>query len=309
MISGRLGGSSPQTEWMRVTSSASWRLSGGRIPGSRRASIVFPVPGGPWSSRLCEPAAAISSARRARSCPRTSARSAALGDSSSSSESGAKDGASISPRRYATASPRCWTGIGSTPASAASGADSAAQTTRSRPAKRAPSATASVPATGRTRPSSPSSPTAACCASRSGGSWRVAARTAREIGRSKPEPSLRSAAGARFTVIRRFSGHSSAADRTPLRTRCFASWHARSAMPTIANPGTPSCRCASTSTLRGSRPTSAWVTARASTLSTLGMNMERCATRMCQSAYVFVKTPSRPALRTDVSSPTGRVGA
>ena len=49
--------------------------SGGRIPGSRRASIVFPVPGGPASRRLCPPAAAISRARRARSWPRTSARS------------------------------------------------------------------------------------------------------------------------------------------------------------------------------------------------------------------------------------------
>ena len=43
------------------------RVRAGRIPGSRRASIVFPVPGGPMSSRLCDPAAAISSARRARS--------------------------------------------------------------------------------------------------------------------------------------------------------------------------------------------------------------------------------------------------
>ena len=107
------------------------------------------------------------------------------------------------------------------------------------PARRAPSATASAPATGRTRPSSASSPTAACSASRSGGICRVAARTASEIGRSKPDPSFRNAAGARLTVIRRFSGHSSDAETTPLRTRCFASWQARSASPTIANPGTP----------------------------------------------------------------------
>ena len=48
-------------------------------PGSRRAIIVFPAPGGPTSSRLCPPAEAISSARRASSCPRTSARSATAG--------------------------------------------------------------------------------------------------------------------------------------------------------------------------------------------------------------------------------------
>ena len=132
---------------------------------------------------------------------------------------------------------RCRTATGSIPASAASGADSAAQTRRRSPARRAPSATASVPATGRMRPSSASSPTAACSASRSGGSCLVAPSTASEIGRSKPDPSLRSAAGARLTVMRRLSGHSSAAETTPLRTRCFASWHARSASPTIAKPG------------------------------------------------------------------------
>ena len=162
--------------------------------------------------------------------------------------------------------PRCSTGTGSMPASAASAADSAAQTSRVETR-----ATAllrrrrACPTTGRMRPSSASSPTAACSASRSGGSCLVAASTASEIGRSKPEPSFRSAAGARLTVIRRFSGHSSDAETTPLRTRCFASWQARSASPTMAKPGTPGCRCASTSTLRGSRPTSAWVTARAST--------------------------------------------
>ena len=147
-------------------------------------------------------------------------------------------------RRGDTRPPRRDAGPGSArlPASAASGADSAAQTTRWSPARRAPSATASVPATGRTRPSSASSPTAACSASRSGGSCRVAASTASAIGRSKPDPSFRSAAGARLTVIRRFSGQSSEAETTPLRTRCFASWQARSASPTIANPGTPSWR-------------------------------------------------------------------
>ena len=61
------GGRTPATEWILVTSSASSGVRGGRIPGSRRASIVFPVPGGPASSRLCAPAAAISSARRPRS--------------------------------------------------------------------------------------------------------------------------------------------------------------------------------------------------------------------------------------------------
>ena len=97
------------------------------------------------------------------------------------------------------------------------------------------------------------------------GICRDAARMASAIGRSKPEPSLRRPAGARLTVIRR-TGHSSSADAMPTRTRSFASWQARSARPTIAKPGTPSCRCASTSTRRASRPTSACVTVRASTV-------------------------------------------
>ena len=48
------------------------RSGGGRMPGSRRASMVLPAPGGPIMSRLWPPAAAISSARLASSWPRTS---------------------------------------------------------------------------------------------------------------------------------------------------------------------------------------------------------------------------------------------
>ncbi len=54
-MSGRSASSMPATEWIRVTSSASAIESGGRIPGSRRASIVFPVPGGPAKRRLWPP--------------------------------------------------------------------------------------------------------------------------------------------------------------------------------------------------------------------------------------------------------------
>ena len=39
-------------EWMRVTSTASAAVSGGRIDGRRRASIVLPVPGGPCMQQV-----------------------------------------------------------------------------------------------------------------------------------------------------------------------------------------------------------------------------------------------------------------
>ena len=39
---GRPAGRVPATEWIRVTSSASSRVSGGRMPGRRRPSIVLP---------------------------------------------------------------------------------------------------------------------------------------------------------------------------------------------------------------------------------------------------------------------------
>ncbi len=73
--------SSPATLWTTVASSASSKPSAGRMPGSRRASMVFPLPGGPKRSRLWPPAAAISRARLAASCPATSARSSAAGGS------------------------------------------------------------------------------------------------------------------------------------------------------------------------------------------------------------------------------------
>jgi hypothetical protein len=54
---------------MVVASIASSNDNGGRMPGNRRASIVLPAPGGPIISRLCPPAAATSSARRANAWP------------------------------------------------------------------------------------------------------------------------------------------------------------------------------------------------------------------------------------------------
>ena len=54
---------------------ASWKVSGGRIPGKRFASMVLPDPGGPIINTLCDPAAATSRARLAVVWPRTSLKS------------------------------------------------------------------------------------------------------------------------------------------------------------------------------------------------------------------------------------------
>jgi len=66
---------SPATEAIIDTSSNSAGNNGGRIEGSRAASIDLPAPGGPTISRLWPPAAATSSARLALSWPLMSARS------------------------------------------------------------------------------------------------------------------------------------------------------------------------------------------------------------------------------------------
>src|SRR5262245_25970098 len=54
---------SPATEAIIETSSSSSGASGGRMVGSRAASIDLPAPAGPTMSRLWPPAAATSSAR------------------------------------------------------------------------------------------------------------------------------------------------------------------------------------------------------------------------------------------------------
>ena len=65
----------PATDAIIDTSSSSAGVSGGRMVGSRVASIDLPEPGGPTISRLWPPAAATSSARLALSWPLMSRRS------------------------------------------------------------------------------------------------------------------------------------------------------------------------------------------------------------------------------------------
>ena len=77
------GGIIPAMECSFVVSMVSSNVIGGKIEGKRFASILFPEPGGPISSTLWPPLAAISNARFAWVCPRTSAKSGKAGDAKS----------------------------------------------------------------------------------------------------------------------------------------------------------------------------------------------------------------------------------
>ena len=205
------GGSRPATEWIRVTSSASARVSGGRIPGkparehrlagARRPHEQEVVRAG--GGDLERTAGALLSAHvREIGCER--ARRSSLRRAARTTGRRSRRGSTRRPRRDGGP------GTGSMPASAASGADSAAQTTsradrhgalpRRRRACPRPGGSARRARAHRPPRARRAAPVEAAC---------VAPSTASEIGRSKPDPSLRSAAGARLTVIRRLSGHSS----------------------------------------------------------------------------------------------------
>ena len=113
---------SPATLCTRVMSRASAKSGGGRMPGTRRASIVLPAPGGPTMSRLCPPAAAISSARFASCWPRTSARSGATGAGLGSRRRAVTGSGLQRPCRRSTSAPRSPTGSTSRPSASAASA-------------------------------------------------------------------------------------------------------------------------------------------------------------------------------------------
>ena len=240
------------------------------MPGSRRASIVLPVPGGPSISRWWPPAAAITSAST-RLGVAAHVRQIGLGGSSPDRAGG--DGSGGGGRSPASTSVTARSV--STPATRrpstrpASPARSRGSRSPSRPSRRAPSATLSVPRAGRSSPPSDSSPNTAQRASAAAGTWPLAASTPRAIARSKPGPTLRRYAGARFDVIRRW-GNSKPELSTAARTRSRASRTALSASPTTAKAGSPGRISTSTVTGRESRPSIANAVTRASTAPTLG---------------------------------------
>ena len=142
-----------------LTSSACWGVRSGSRPGSRAASIDFPEPGEPINSRLCPPAAAISSARLAVSMPFTSDRHGPRPASITPAGSGGVN--TWVPRKWLISdsrSPAASTSI--RPAQAASPPWLAGQI---KPSSRvdAPIAAGSTPATAFSDPSRESSPSAA----------------------------------------------------------------------------------------------------------------------------------------------------
>ena len=156
--------STPATEWMRVTSSASSGVRGGRMDGIRRASIVLPAPGDPTMSRLCPPATATSIARFAPSWPFTSAKSSpesrfAATHAARSVRTGVSGSA---PERKSTASRRLRTGYTSMPSTTdASSAFSSGTRMPRFPMRRISSTIGRMPRTRRTSPDNASSPASA----------------------------------------------------------------------------------------------------------------------------------------------------
>ena len=146
----------PAIDATAATSSASSSASGGKSDGSRCASIDLPVPGGPVKSSECPPAAAISSARFARACPRTSDKSgAAVAAGSAAGEASARSVRAVRCAHTASNDAAPYTVAPFT--IAASAADTSGST-NARPSRRADSAIASAPRTARSSPVSASSP-------------------------------------------------------------------------------------------------------------------------------------------------------
>ena len=216
-------GGRPASEATAAASTASSSVSGGSSPGRRRASMLLPVPGGPISSRLWPPAAAISRARFAWGWPwmsRRSSAAAASGWRPSAAIDGAQRLGALEVARHARADGR--------PADRLAAQDGrprrpdARGTTATAARRRVASNAGRMPRTGRTPPVNASSPRNSKRDSGSAGIWPDAASTPMAIGRSKRPPNFGRSAGARLTVILR-SGKVEAAlaDRGPHALAAF----------------------------------------------------------------------------------------
>ena len=248
--------SRPESEWIIEVSSASTAVSGGRMLGIRAASIDLPEPGEPTISRWCRPAAAISSARFARSWPLTSPRSRDSPVPFTSPGRAAASGAW--PVKCRIVSISVAGAITSTALTQAASAPQAFGQISRRSSSAAAIAAGSAPITGISVPSSDNSPSATVSSTSSRGITSIAARSASAIGRSKCEPSLGRSAGDRLTVIF-FAGSARFSVESAARTRSRASLTALSGRPTMEKPGIPAVSAHCTSTSRASTPSNATV--------------------------------------------------
>ena len=257
----------PASEASASTSTAARSSNGGRRPGRQPASRVFPAPGAPVMRRWWAPAAAISSAKRASSCPWTTARSCTCGRwpwvpvrSRTTSTGGA---AIVAPQRTAHSATLATGSTCAPGTSRASSAQPAGTAKRVKPARSPDTIVGSTPGTGTMRPSSPSSPQKTTPRVSSGSTTRSAPRIAIAIARSKPLPTFRTLPGASDTVYR------IALRRTPrllraARMRFRDSLTEASGRPTTSMPGIPGFTLASTATAVPSSPDSAIASARPS---------------------------------------------
>ena len=227
---------------------------GGRDRKTRPVCPDSPVPGGPASKTLWPPATATSTAARARAWPRTSAMSTE-GARETIGAPRARVRSGRSPRKAPTSSPRSWTPWTLMPSTTSASAAHAAGITmpRSR-AARARIAAASTPRTLRTAPSRPSSPSTSRPSSASARITSSATRTASAIGRSRPQPGLRSPAGARL-IVTFLSGRSWPTVFSALWIRVAPSRTDCAGSPTTLYCGKPRSMRHSTSTSSASMPT------------------------------------------------------
>ena len=211
------------------------------------------------SSRLCPPAEAISSARRASSWPRTSARSAAwrTRDGAAAGEAwrtAPPDRSAPARHRRATRRHRRSAPRRPRPLRRSARAEGSPPGLRVSPPRRS----GSTPRVGWIDPSSESSPSSTQSAISRRSTTPCAARMPSAIGRSNDAPAFRTSAGARFTVMR-WAGNSKPELRIALRTRSRLSRTLASGRPTIVKPGNPNDTSTSTWTGQASMPKTAAV--------------------------------------------------
>ncbi len=218
---------------------------GGRIEGKWRANNVFPEPGGPTSSTLWPPAAAISKARLACSCPAMSLKSQLL----TVADRGCAGGVTVelSPSSARCSNERLPAATRESPCTNIASRMLASGTTNSNLAFFAKRAIGNAPGMGRIAPSSDSSPAKTRPTIADAFSCPEATKSPTAMGKSKPDPSLRKSAGAKLTVIRRI-GISKPQFFIAARTRSRASRTAVSGKPTMSKAGSPSATSTSTST-------------------------------------------------------------